>query len=205
MGYNHGAMGFIRLRAELRALQVAVDELRNAIEKHSESVCAAQKAHDENQKGQKLTPVLVSYDKEANASQNAQNTAQEKIARWTKWGVIAAAVYAAIAALTMVAIFLQYKPIKKSADAAYLSAEALRPRLAIIGLTPQTLTVKGLPMDGDKLHVWFQVPDYGPMPAQDVQICEFDNVGVPSKIGRLPYGNCQSSAAWGYGSSVFPR
>lgn len=93
---------------------------------------------------------------------------------------------------------------KESADAAHLSAEALRPRLAIIGLTPVQMTAKGLPMDSGKLQVHFQVPDYGPSAAQSVQFCEFDEIRPPDKIKRLTYGNCKSSAVWGYGSPVIP-
>lgn len=91
---------------------------------------------------------------------------------------------------------------KKSADAAYLSAEALRPHLAIVLLTPQPLTVDGLPLDSGRLHVQFQVPNYGSSLAQNIQICEFDGVMPPEKIARLPYGNCKSSATWNYGSTV---
>lgn len=93
---------------------------------------------------------------------------------------------------------------KESADAAHLSAEALRPRLAIIGLTPAPRTADGLPIDSGKLHVQFQVPNYGPSAAQSTEFCEFDEISPPDKITRIPYENCKSSAVWGYGNSIIP-
>src|SRR5579859_5541007 len=52
------------------------------------------------------------------------------------------------------------KAAKDSATAALLSAEALRPSLAIAFLTPAPITANGFPMDNGRLHVNFQIPNY---------------------------------------------
>lgn len=93
---------------------------------------------------------------------------------------------------------------KESADAAHLSAEALRPSLAIAYLTPEPMTANGFPMDQGRLHVNFQIHNYGPVAAQNAQICEFDDVRVPTDIARLPYTNCQPSSVWTFGNPVIP-
>jgi hypothetical protein len=92
-------MGIMRLRVELRAVRHAINELRSAIENHSEAIHATEKASDETQKEPKTIPVLVSYDEQINTGQNRQNTTQDKIAFWTRGAVIAAIIYATIAAL----------------------------------------------------------------------------------------------------------
>jgi len=96
------------------------------------------------------------------------------------------------------------KAAKDSATAALLSAEALRPSLAIAFLTPAPMTANGFPMDNGRLHVTFQIPNYGPVAAQNAQICEFDDVRVPTEITRLPYANCQSSSVWTFGNPMIP-
>jgi hypothetical protein len=62
----------------------------------------------------------------------------------------------------------QARATQKAADAAHLSAEGLRPRLAIILLTPVQSVANGLPMSDGRLQVAFQTPNYGPSAAQGV-------------------------------------
>ena len=130
---------------------------------------------------------------------------------WTLIGILVAAGTGGaivwqdvIANRTLRELQRQYPKLAESADAAYLAAEALRPRLAIVYLTPQPTTAKGPPVHGGKLHVWFQVPNYGPNPAENVQLCEFDGVVLPGRLEKLPYRNCRSSSSWGFGSIVPP-
>lgn len=87
------------------------------------------------------------------------------------------------------------------AIAARQQSEAIRPRLVIAQLTPQPLTAGGLPISEGKLHVWFQVPNYGPLVADNVALCEFDELRAPNNIAPLPYSNCKSGSAWNYGGS----
>lgn len=112
--------------------------------------------------------------------------------------------YACIASGQLTEMVKATKAARDSADAALLSAQAIRPRLAVVYLSPQPLKAHGLPIDQGRLHAWFQLPNYGPNAAQNVKICEFDEVASPSKIVRLPYKNCQSSSSWSYGSTIIP-
>lgn len=84
-----------RLRRELAAIRGRVEELCRAIQEHSEAI----QARNKNRAVQERMPVLVSYDQNIDAAQNRQYGTQEKIAKWTKRAVIAASIYAGIAAL----------------------------------------------------------------------------------------------------------
>jgi hypothetical protein len=110
-------MGTMRLMVELRAVRHAINELRSAIEKHSEAIHAAQKTSNETDKRPKPIPVLVSYDEKTNTSQDRQNTTQDKIALWTRGAVIAAIIYATIAAL-------QWCEMRKATVATEIAANA---------------------------------------------------------------------------------
>lgn len=130
---------------------------------------------------------------------------------WSRWkpfveitGLALLLIYTVFTAAMYFATKEAADAAKLSADAALLSAQAIRPRLAVAYLTPQPLRAGGLPMDQGRLHAWFQLPNYGPYAAQNVKICEFDDVEAPSEIARLPYENCQSSSNWSYGSTIIP-
>ncbi|MGH9486668.1 MAG: hypothetical protein ACRD04_03660 [Terriglobales bacterium] len=124
--------------------------------------------------------------------------------QWAKAAVVMAAFAAVFACLQWCEMRQEGKDTHTLAIAAKQQSEAIRPRLVISGLTPQPPRADGLPVDQGKLHVWFEVPNYGPLVADNVKLCEFDAVDAPKNIARLPYGNCRSSVAWGFGSPMIP-
>lgn len=104
-------MSLFKLRLELRAIRHAIEELRTAIQSHSETVHAAQEAQQQADKSRKPTPVVVSYDdktvKNTKCENNRQYRTQNSIKNWTKIAVIAASIYAGIA-------FLQWLKMSES-------------------------------------------------------------------------------------------
>jgi hypothetical protein len=86
-------MGFEGLRLELRAVRSAIDELCRAIQDHSKAV----------RNPPQPSPVIVSYDEktttDTKTQQSRQYQMQKSIRNWTSAAVLAAIVYASIAAL----------------------------------------------------------------------------------------------------------
>lgn len=97
--YSIADMGLIGLRVELSALRDAINELRAAIQKHSETAHVTQKTHDKDTAIPKSIPVTVSYVEQVDKDQKASYRTQEGIRKWTRGAVIAASIYAAIAVL----------------------------------------------------------------------------------------------------------
>ena len=111
-------MSLLRLRVELRAIRHAINELQAAIEKHSESIHAAQEARNKKDDAvQKSIPVTVSYDQQANKDQDRYYGTQEGIRKWTKRAVIAASIYATIAAVQAGLLQTANKQAKKQWEA----------------------------------------------------------------------------------------
>jgi len=129
---------------------------------------------------------------------------QRSIRDWTRAACIVVAASTIVAGLGVWQAKRSADAALVAAEAAHLSAEALRPSLAIALLTPTPLTANGFPVDQGRLHVSFQIPNYGPVAAQSAQICEFDDVQVPDKIARLPYTNCEPSSVWTFGTPMIP-
>jgi hypothetical protein len=114
---------------------------------------------------------------------------------WKKW---AKSVPVLIAFGLLIVNIFQMNATKQAAEVA---SESIRPRLTIVGLSPQSLTGSNpLPLDHGKLHVWFQVPNYGPMPASHIRIRRFENVSTWNQAKRLPYGQ----PIWDYPQMLFP-
>jgi hypothetical protein len=137
-------MGLIGLRIELRALRHAINELYVALEKQSEITRLT--LNKEDQVIPNPIPVTIQYDQQSAKDQKDYYVSQQNIVRWTKRAVIAAGIYAAIAAVQAGILWRETNAAKKSADAAYLAAEALRPQLSIAYLTPAPLTANSLPI-----------------------------------------------------------
>jgi hypothetical protein len=102
-------MGIINLRIELRALRHAINELQAAIQEYSESTHSAQEAHNKEQAIPKPVPVTVYYGQQANKDQERYYGTQEGIRKWTRNAVIAAVIYATIAAF-------QYSEMRKATE-----------------------------------------------------------------------------------------
>jgi hypothetical protein len=114
---------------------------------------------------------------------------------WEKMAAITVA--AGTAGLLFVNIF-QMKATQRAADVA---VESIKPRLVIVNFGPQSLSGSDpQPLDKDRLHVYFQVPNYGPMPASNVRFRRFENVSPWSQVRRLPYGQL----IWDYPQIIFP-
>ena len=92
------SIAIVKINTILSAIGERLEEIRRTLKEYTEAINANQKAHDERQKHPQVMPVLVSFDEGANAAQNAQNSTQQTIARWTKRAVFAAIIYAGIAA-----------------------------------------------------------------------------------------------------------
>src|ERR1700730_12065976 len=114
-------MGFFRLRLELRALRSAIEEFRHAIQDHSEAIHAASEAQRKSNPPGQPTPVVVSFDdktaRDAKDEQNRQYGVQKSIRNWTKAAVIAATIYASIAALQWCEMRTQTKQVAKQFEA----------------------------------------------------------------------------------------
>jgi hypothetical protein len=96
-------MGHFFLRRELRAVRFAIDELRKAIQKHSETIRAAEEAQEHTQCRREPMPVVVTLDdktvSETTRQNQTQNTIQGAIRNWTMGAVLAASFYGAVAVL----------------------------------------------------------------------------------------------------------
>lgn len=106
-------MGLIKLRVELGALRAAINELRGTIQEHIEAIHAAEKARTKEHTVPERLPVLVSHDEELKKGEMSSYATQEGIRKWTKRAVIAAAIYAAIAALQWYEMRTQTRQLAK--------------------------------------------------------------------------------------------
>lgn len=144
----------LRFRRDLNALLGRLEELRSAIEHHSEAIHAAQETRDEVQRKSKPTQVLVSYDEKTNASQNAQNTTQQKIAKWTKRAVYAAIIYATIAAL-------QWRELHKTTI-------QLQRQIKDYESSERAILTVAVDISGNQTELTFVVKNVGHGPAVDI-------------------------------------
>ena len=112
-------MGLIRLRAELRAIRDAIEELRTAVDSHSETIRATEEAQEHAKRGRE--PVIVTFDDKTvreTATQNqTQNTIQRGIRNWTMGAVLAASLYAAVAIVQWCEMRSQTKQVAKQFEA----------------------------------------------------------------------------------------
>jgi len=101
--YSIATMSVIKLRIELRTLRHAIEELRSAMHHHSETVHATQERKEQAREIVQPVPVIVSYGdqtiKDTDAQNYGQNRTQKSIRNRTAAAVIAASLYAGIAAL----------------------------------------------------------------------------------------------------------
>jgi hypothetical protein len=157
-------MGFIRLRLELRAVRRAIEELRRAIQGHSEAIHAAEETQRHTDPPRQPTPAIISYDeqttRDAKTEQNRQYGIQKSIRNWARAAVIAASIYAAIAAL-------QWHEMRKATDTARDTLiRSQRPWLVNDG--EATFMVDSSNEDSVSLSFTFHVKNFGPSPALDV-------------------------------------
>lgn len=93
---------FFKLRRDLTAIRDGIKELCAAIQEHSKTIRAAQEAQQQTGKGRNPVPVIVSYDDQTVSDSKNENDrqyrTQKSIKNWTAAAVIAASVYAGIAA-----------------------------------------------------------------------------------------------------------
>src|SRR5437016_5849465 len=98
----------MRVRRDLAAIRTRIEELRDAIQEHSKTIHAAQEAQQHSSRSREPMPVIVAYDKQtarqAQAENDRQYGTQNAIKNWTKAAVIAASIYAFIAAITYLKI-----------------------------------------------------------------------------------------------------
>jgi hypothetical protein len=114
-------MGLIRLRAELRAIRDAIDELRHAIKQHSETIHTAQEAEERSRRSRQPVPVVIALDdktaRDAQAEYDRQYRTQQSIRNWARGGVFAAIIYAAIAVFQWGEMRTQTKQVAKQFEA----------------------------------------------------------------------------------------
>lgn len=189
----------VLLRRDLAAVRTWIEKLCNAIKKHSEAIYSAQEAQRKHDAVQKPIPVVVSYDQQTIEDQKGQYGTQDAIRKWTKRAVIAASVYAAIAAYQGIQMKKATKATEKAAAAAQSAATTAnntfrltyRPRLSIPIITPNLETSAGVlntNLDKGRMTVRIDVPNTGPFPARNVKFFRYDNVSRLDQVAQRPYG-----------------
>jgi hypothetical protein len=110
---------------------------------------------------------------------------------WREWGkfavevltLLAVAYYACVASRQLTEMRNATGAAIKSADTASDTLHiAYRPRIAILGITPQGL-------ENNRLHVTFTAPNFGPVPAKNVKVFLYDNVSTQNQAVRLAYSS----------------
>ena len=116
-------MSWLSLRVEFRALRNALEELHAAIQHHAETINAAEEAQKHSKRSGQPMPVIVTYDKQTvvdtKVDQDRNHRTQESIKNWTKFAVIAATIYAAIA-------FVQWLKMREANQISRESLEAVQ-------------------------------------------------------------------------------
>ena len=114
------------LRRELRAIRIAINELYEAIENHSEAIHAAEERNRNEPSPANPIQAIVSFDDETKGDTQRESNRQygvQNSIRWAAWLAFgAASIYAGIAAIT-------YWEIQRSTNAAI---EAERPWIGVI-------------------------------------------------------------------------
>ena len=169
------------MRLELRAVRDAVNDLRSAIEKHSETIHATEEARRRNNPKRQPIHATVSYDdvtvRNAQAEANRQYSNQESIKNWTRNAVIAAIVYAAIAACQWRAMTQQNKLIREQ------WRDEHRPRLGTEGgIAVKEEKTQGTPPK-TKWTITTKIWNYGDSPA--MRVAASFGVGGPSIAFRI--------------------
>ena len=112
-----------KLLRELSAIRLRIEELCNVTQELLEATCATRKGKQEDHKSAQPVPVVISLEeqaaKDAGRRDERQYRTQEKIKKWTALAVVAASIYAFVAAF-------QWYQMKKSTDAAIASADSAR-------------------------------------------------------------------------------
>lgn len=181
-------MGFIRLRLELRAVRRTIDELRRAIEDHSKAIHSTEEAQRHTNPPRQPMPVIVSYDeqatRDANAEQKRQYCIQKSIRNWTRAAVIAAIIYATIAAF-------QWCEMRKVTRATQIAAEAARNAAGTaadtLKLSAADLTVSDFTAEtrSDKrgffiVNYKLEIKNVGNMVAHNIRIFPEDGIDKPN-------------------------
>ena len=174
-----------KLAMLLKRLLGAVKNVEQAIQ---EQTNAKNSKNEQEGKKQNPPPEVRAEIRFPEDVERANSVHKEKEYSLAKWNVIGT--WATFGMVTIYAGIAAYQAclMRESTIASQQAAEAIRPRLVVGGLTPAPLTSNGLPMDQGKLHVSFQVPNYGPVIAANLRVREFDNVSTRDKVSKLPYG-----------------
>ena len=116
------------LSLRLVAIGKRIEELCKAVQQNSKVIHTAQEAQQQTEKARNPTPVIVTYDDQTVRNTKDENDrqyiTQNSIKNWTKVAVIAATIYAAIAAL-------QWCEMRKATNAATTAANVAAKQLDV--------------------------------------------------------------------------
>src|ERR1700740_861036 len=159
-------MGLISLRVEFRAVKTALNELRQAIQQHSESVHATQEAQQHANRPRNPMPVVVSYDDKTveytKTQDDREYRTQNSIKNWTKAAVIAASIYAAIAAFQAFLMWTNTDQLRRQIDDFEASQSAV--------LVMKDYRVVGPLEAGKPLHLECTILNTGATAAREVVV-----------------------------------
>ena len=121
-------MSLINLRVELRAIRVAINELRGAIGRHSDAVHSAQEGDRDRSSSPRHVQAIVSFDEETKRESKIENDRQYRVQSWIRWAgwcaFGAAVIYAAITAF-------QWSEMRKATKAATEAAHSAAQQLEL--------------------------------------------------------------------------
>jgi hypothetical protein len=194
-------MSFAGLWLQLRALRSAIKELCDAVQEHSKTIHAAQEAQQEAGETRKPMPVIIAYDdqtiRDTKDENNRQHGTQNSIKNWTKVAVIAASIYAAIAAL-------QWNEMRKATVAATSSATTAsdamhRGQRAYLVFHHATLVKP--PKVKEELHATVDLENSGETPAVEASYYFAVQI-LPGDPQTITYGTLRPLAPIGAGQKL---
>jgi hypothetical protein len=206
-----------KLFRELNTLRLRIEELSSAIEKHSKAIHAEKESQNENGVPTKPLPVIVAYNEQTindnKAYKNREHCTQEAIKKWTKRAVIAASVYAAVAAL-------QWFQMREATGAADQSAKAARAAARVaqrqleLSQRPWLAVANSPSLGQNDKHAWiidFEIQNFGHSPA--LHISPNTSLGFAPFSGNLEVligARCSEGEEWTLGifgkeSTMNPR
>ena len=176
-------MSLISLRVELRALRLAINELRDGIAKRRDTVSTAEKEWRDKPSPIQSVKAVISFDEDTKRDTKAENkcqySAQNGIrkATWCAFG--AAVIYAGLAAWQACTFSRQLRTQEE--QLATQRTEFTAENRPWIGLeqTPGSHNVKDFGPDGDKAKVTmiYQLSDEGRWPAAVYVAARIEDIG----------------------------
>ena len=202
-------MSLINLRVELRAIRVAINELRGAIDRHSDAVHSAQEGDRDRSSSPRHVQAIVSFDEETKRESKIENDRQYCVQSWIRWAgwcaFGAAVIYAAITAF-------QWSEMRKATKAATEAAHSAAQQLELSERpwVDADISIDGaLVFDRDGAHIPLKIVlrNSGHSPAMHTAIYPVPLIGFRDKaMDFYRKQACDSAASLGRitGISLFP-